>query len=307
MSGIERPMSTARLWVGGRGRGNIGYLTTGAFWQCSIPIAKRAGMLGWNGYFLEPHPMTDEKPRVESETLGGLTQVLEKVSDIQFALILLTAFLAADIGLIVATGRNALTQDWANLNAASFSTLALIFLAYVCWMAILSRVMRALIEMLVVPCLRAILPKGQDSSSYKSKLSYGKVPILEAKKAAFQDGNEFWIKRVDTIESEYRAKKRRAEKLGDLLFSTVCLVLVDLLLMHESVAGELISEMQSGHYLFPLAALCVFAIICFTWLYQGLADFELPQTWIDHPVLASELLRRREENFSLNRTFEIHK
>jgi len=90
--------------------------------------------------------MTEDKPRSESEIPGTLTQVMEKVSDIRFALIVISAFVALDIGLIMGAKSSALTYAWGELNAARYEELALVFLAYLCWMAFFLKGLRPFAE-----------------------------------------------------------------------------------------------------------------------------------------------------------------
>lgn len=193
--------------------------------------------------------MTEDKPRSESEIPGALTQVMEKVSDIRFALIVVSAFVALDIGLIIGTKSSALTYAWGDLNAARYKELLLVFLAYLCWMAIFSKGLRPLAEEVARPCARLIFRRGSDSSSYEQYLRYGRVPVHEAKEEALTEENEFWIKRVDAAESEADAQKNRMDSLAGLSFSTVCLAAVDLGLAPKSFAGELIALFNAGNHL----------------------------------------------------------
>lgn len=73
-------------------------------------------------------------------------RLLDKVTEFRFALVLLSVAVALDAALAWGANRNILTMDWSALDSGSIAMLGLALVAYVFWMAALSRLVRAVVE-----------------------------------------------------------------------------------------------------------------------------------------------------------------
>lgn len=256
----------------------------------------------------------------ESEKAGGAVDVVrkageavERLSDFTFALHVLPAFLALDIGLRIAHGTNILTTDWSLLSKESLGLGLCVIVTYVVAMAIGVPVARAVVE----PFLRKALewrkalsdalfdaitslwrtdhyapPREQPR---ESRVSGSNVLLRVARDRALRDKDGFWLAQVQQKEAQLEAARRSEQALAVLSFAAVALALIDAFLVPgQSILGlaahqvnEAVNEKLDGVGALLMGGLVFAAGV--PWIAEAFAD--RPTTaWIEHPALAAELM-----------------
>lgn len=259
----------------------------------------------------------------ESEKAGGAVDVVrkageavERLSDFTFALHILPAFLALDIGLRIAHGTNILTTDWSLLSKDSLGLGLCLIVSYVVAMAVGVRLARAVIE----PVLRKAveLLKAFENAFFgaifnaifnrtlrpdpeprepprESRVSGSKVILRVVRDRALRDKDSFWLSQVEQKESKMESVRRAEEALAALSFAAVAFALVDAwLLPGQSILGLAVHQVNAalgvksdGVGIALIGGLVV--AVGLPWVAE--AFFDRPTTaWIEHPALAEELM-----------------
>ncbi|MFG6412463.1 hypothetical protein ACG02S_00975 [Roseateles sp. DC23W] len=257
----------------------------------------------------------------DSEKTGGgavdvvkkAGEAVERLSDFTFALHVLPAFLALDIGLRLAHGTNIVTTDWSLLSKESLGLGLCVIVTYVVAMAIGVPVARAVVE----PILRKALEWRKALSDalfeaiaslwrtehytppreqhYESRVSGSSVVLRVARDRALRDKDSFWMAQVQQKEAQQEAARRAEQSLAVLSFAAVALALIDVLLVPgQSILGlaaqqvnDAVNEKFDGVGTLLMGGLVFAAGV--PWIAEAFSD--RPTTaWIEHPALAAELM-----------------
>lgn len=257
----------------------------------------------------------------ESEKAGGAVdfvrragEAIERLSNFTFAMHVLPAFLALDIGLRIARGTNVVTTDWSLLSKAPLGLGLCAVIAYVVAMAIAAPIARAIVE----PVLRkglellkalenaffdAVFRFFGQSEVYlapreqprESRVSGSSVLLRVVRDRALRDQDSFWLSQVEQKEAQMESSRRAELALATLSFATVVLAIVDAFLTPgQSILGlasQQINEAVSARLdgLGTLLIGCLVLAAGVPWIAE--AFFDRPTTaWIEHPALAAELM-----------------
>lgn len=234
---------------------------------------------------------------MKDATEQGL-QLLDKVTEFRFSLVLLSVAVALDAALAWGANRKILTMDWSALDSGSIAMLGLAVVAYVFWMAALSRLVRAVVESALAwlgnTWLGSLLSSPAEPEHGREEWRYasGRVRVKEAKLRALKDKDTFWMGQVEKAEARERDERSEMAALAGLSFSLTGLLLIDWW-SDYSLAGEVVRWLgayggRMGGIATLVAVGCVL-LIAFPWLHH--LRRQVPSdTWMDHPELAEERL-----------------
>ncbi len=239
---------------------------------------------------------------VKEATEEGV-RLLDKVTEYRFALVLLSVAIAIDVALAWVAHRNILSMDWTLLGGSTMAKLGLAAVAYVLWMAMLSPLVRYVVEAIVSlltdnrlgSMLRSITKPVRETDERRHAL--GRVRVIEAKLRALKDKDAFWIAQVEKAEAHGREDLNEMAALARLSFSVLGLMLMDWGMRGYSIAGEILAGLQGdGRGMDGAAALgtLVFVfLVAFPWLHRIWNPYP-DAAWMEHPELARERLEAIE-------------
>lgn len=258
----------------------------------------------------------------DSEKTGGgavdvvkkAGEAVERLSDFTFALHVLPAFLALDIGLRIAYGTNVLATDWALLSKDSLGLGVCVIVAYVVAMSIGVPVARAVLE----PVLRKALEllKALEKAFFdflfslfgrtetfaeppegprESRVSGSHVLLRVVRDRALRDKDSFWLTQVQQKEAKMESIERAEKSLAVLSFAAVALALVDAFLVPgQSILGfvaQQVNSVVSARFdgLGTLLMGGLVLAVAVPWIAEAFND-RPANAWIEHPALAAELM-----------------
>lgn len=227
-------------------------------------------------------------------------RLLDKVTEYRFAMVLLSVAIALDVALAWVAHRNILSMDWTSLGTGTTARLGLASVAYALWMAVLSQVVRYVVESVgsvltdnrLGSMLRSIAEPVRETS--ERRYTGGRVPVTEAKLRALKDKDSFWIAQVEKAEALERQNRNEMAAFARLSFSVLGLMLMDWGMREYSIMGEILSGLNGdGGWMEGTAALGALAfvfLVAFPWLYQVWNPRHPGDAWMEHPELARECL-----------------
>jgi len=182
----------------------------------------------------------------ESEKDGGAVDVVkkagesvERLSDFTFALHVLPAFFALDIGLLVAHRANVFTTDWSLLSKDSIGIGLCLIVSYVATMAIGLKLVRVAVDFalrksaelgrafgeVLGRAFASAMRRVQERPGYElpmppreSRVRGSYVLLRVARQRALADKDNFWIAQVQQKEKEIESAKRFDEDIARLSF-----------------------------------------------------------------------------------------
>jgi hypothetical protein len=211
----------------------------------------------------------------------GITEqglrLLDKVTEFRFALALLSIAITFDVALVWIANRNILTMEWSGFSADSFARLGVDVVAYVFWMAVLSPLVRILVEHMFAllgntrlgSVLNDVVEPAHESD--ERRYAWGRVRVGDAKLRALRDKDTFWMAQVEKVEAKAREEWSEMTALANLSFSVVGLLLLDWW-SDYSIAGEVAAWLngyggQAGS-LAKLGVLACMLVDAFPWLHR---------------------------------------
>ena len=227
--------------------------------------------------------------------------VLEKVTELRFALLVLSASVAADIALAEVLHRNLITllstplkdQDWPPLLVAA--------IAFVFWMAALSPMCRLIVENLVSGVRQTrigtwLLPlRHVPEENHFNLYARGLVPIRTARLKAKREKDAFWLALAEQEDAKHERNRRKLEQLAALSFSALVLMVVDFCLRDHSIAGVVLQWIGSysgrQEQIAQIGVFMLMVVVAAPWMYS-LWNVPPFVRWMSHPELAEELLAR---------------
>lgn len=251
----------------------------------------------------------------ESDKDGGAVGVVskaggsvERLSDFSFALHILPAFLALDVGLLVTRGTNVVTTDWSSLSKDSLGFGICVIVSYIVAMTIGVPIVRFVVE----PALRKLvdLAKSLDKivsdalfapqqrirePAHEGRVSGSHVLMRVVRDRALREKDTFWLTQVQKKEAELESAKRAQQSLAFLSFATLLFTVLDgmffsgssiLSLFVHQISAALGAESDAAGF----ALVTVLALGAgLPWLAEALAE-STTTAWIEHPALAQELM-----------------
>lgn len=230
-------------------------------------------------------------------------KILDRVTEFRFALIVISFVAFFDSFLSIHFHHNIITFNWTTVSD-NVGLFGLVVVAYIYWMAVFSFTARIPLEWLGGRIVESKLGFFLFSSGDKerptreTRLYWGQVRVCEAKLKALKEKDAFWIARIEKHEELYDKKLQEMNYLAGISFSATFLLLLDWSLHSSSLAGILINwlSMQPnriesiGNLILWLCVL----LMALPWLFSFFPRSEQGE-WIDHPELASELLKKYED------------
>jgi|GEM_PF-2853819 len=237
--------------------------------------------------------------------------ILDRILQFRYALIVASVVLAIDVVRLPLHVLGFPEVNWfAQQSSVPIGLMIALTTSYVFFMAALSPALQTVVEFLLLSVrgtsiFSQIFSDGREDISYESRYANGFVKVLDARKTALEQKDDFWIKRVSEHLERQQTNDRDGSFLGNVSFACILLVYLDWQLGGASswLHAAMYWLMDQGGVLGIATtsfALLILALVVLPWFFEFQSKYHTGSYngWIEHPELAAQYLKKLMEKRS---------